>query len=414
MTVASSYLGFVRNHGRLLAFGFLMTFFSSMGQTYLIALSGGAVREAFDLTVGEFGGLYSAATLASALTLPWVGRLIDRADLGRFAVAVSLGLAAACLLMASAAGPAMLLAALFALRLTGQGLMTHTAMTGLARRAGVGRGKALSIGALGFPAGEALFPPLVVLAIGALGWRGTWISLALLVAGIVPAAVRLLLSPEDRLPPAPAEGGASADGDGGHAERSWTTAAILRDPRFLAFLPALIAPGLINTGVFFHQVPLVAAKGWPISWFAAGFTVYAASSVAAAFAAGPLVDRVGALRVMPALLVPLSAGLLTLGLVDAPAAAPAFMALAGITAGINNIVTTAVWVELYGERNLGTTRSLAASVMVFSTALSPALFGILLDLGTGFSSLLLGCAVGAVAASGLSLAPVLLSRRRAG
>lgn len=93
---SSSYLGFVRDHGRLLAFGFLMTFFSSMGQTYLIALSGGAVREAFDLTVGGFGSLYSAATLASALTLPWIGRLIDGADLGRFAVAVSFGLAAAC------------------------------------------------------------------------------------------------------------------------------------------------------------------------------------------------------------------------------------------------------------------------------------------------------------------------------
>lgn len=135
--------------------------------------------------------------------------------------------------------------------------------------------------------------------------------------------------------------------------------------------------------------------------------------MAAGFAAGPLVDRVGALCVMPAFLLPLSAGLLALGLVDAPAAAPAFMALAGITAGINNVVATAVWVELYGEGSLGRTRSLAASVMVFSTALSPALFGVLLDLGTGFATLLLGCAAGAAAASLMALLAVLPPGRRA-
>ncbi len=74
---------FLRDNARWLAGGFLLTFFSSFGQTFFIALSAGQIRGEFDLSHGEFGTLYMAATLASALTLPRLGRIVDRIPVSR-------------------------------------------------------------------------------------------------------------------------------------------------------------------------------------------------------------------------------------------------------------------------------------------------------------------------------------------
>jgi MFS family permease len=412
---ASAYLSFIVGHSRVLAFGYLLMLFSSMGQTFMIALSGGAIREALNLTSGSFGSIYSAATLCSALCLPWVGRLIDRIDIRYYTVMVSLGLAASCLLMSSAHHVAILALALFGLRLCGQGLMTHTAMTGLARNTGSARGKALGFGSLGLSTAEALLPSIVILALGAFGWRAVWLAFAVILLAVVPtAALRLM-----RIRSKPVEKSALSDSPSApgtkpwedRTARVWTTREILRDPRFLAVLPALIAPGFINTAVFFHQVALVSAKGWALSWFATGFTAYAVTTVTTLLLAGPMIDRVGTLRVMPLFLLPLAAGLLLLAAGQTPVLVIPFMICVGLTNGITNIVSTAVWVELYGMASLGTTRSLASSVLVFSTALSPALFGVLLDLGVGFGALLSGCAIGAMIASALCLLPLRYSRQ---
>ncbi len=412
---ASAYLSFIVGNSRVLAFGYLLMLFSSMGQTFMIALSGGAIREELNLTSGSFGSIYSAATLCSALCLPWVGRLIDRIDIRYYAVMVSLGLAVSCLLMSSAYHVAILALALFGLRLCGQGLLTHTAMTGLARNTGSARGKALGFGSLGLSTAEALLPSIVILALGAFGWRMVWLAFAVILLAVVPtAALRLMRTrsrSEDKsaLSDSPSAPGTKPWED--RTARVWTTREILRDPRFLAVLPALVAPGFINTAVFFHQVALVSAKGWALSWFATGFTAYAVTTVTTLLLAGPMIDRVGTLRVMPLFLLPLAAGLLLLAVGQTPVLVIPFMICVGLTNGITNIVSTAVWVELYGMASLGTTRSLASSVLVFSTALSPALFGVLLDLGVGFGALLSGCAIGAVIASALCLLPLRYSRQ---
>ena len=56
-------LSFLRDNLRWISGGFLLTFFSSFGQTFFIGLSGEELRAKFDLTDGEFGGLYMIATI---------------------------------------------------------------------------------------------------------------------------------------------------------------------------------------------------------------------------------------------------------------------------------------------------------------------------------------------------------------
>ena len=49
---------FLRDNARWISGGFLLTFFSSFGQTFFIGLSGEELRAKFDLSDGEFGGVY--------------------------------------------------------------------------------------------------------------------------------------------------------------------------------------------------------------------------------------------------------------------------------------------------------------------------------------------------------------------
>ena len=117
------YFQFVARHRRFLAFGFLLAFFSSFGQTYFVALFSADIRATFSLSHGGFGFVYSASTLAAGLCLIWLGRRLDNVDLWLYSVVISAALIGACFLFAVVPSVALLYVALFGLRLVGQGLM---------------------------------------------------------------------------------------------------------------------------------------------------------------------------------------------------------------------------------------------------------------------------------------------------
>jgi len=96
-----SFLPLIKSEWRLLLFGFVMTFGSSLGQTYFIGLFGGEMRGDLGLSHGDFGAIYSSATLASAVMLLWTGSLIDRLDLPHYSYLVVTGLTVGCLIMRS-------------------------------------------------------------------------------------------------------------------------------------------------------------------------------------------------------------------------------------------------------------------------------------------------------------------------
>lgn len=407
------YLPFVAANPRFLAFGVLATLFSSFGQTFFIALFGGELRAAFDLTHGDFGALYSGATLASGLTLMWVGRLIDRVTLARYTLAVCLALACACLLMGAVASAAMLAVAFFALRLTGQGLLSHLSMVAMARQFVATRGKAVSIAALGHPAGEAVFPVVAVALMGVLGWRGAWLLFGgLLLAGLAPLMLWLLRG-------AALDAGAKASADEAAARRrrpgDKALGQVLRDPVFYAVMVCMLAPAFITTGLFFHQVALAEAKGWSLSWLAACFIGFAATQSLGGLGSGTLIDRFGAPRLLPVFMLPLAAACATVGTFDHPATAIAYLAFAGATAGAGLSLLAALWAEVYGVTHLGAIRGVVQAAMVLATAAAPGLFGWLLDSGVGFGAIAFGCAGYAAGASTFlaMLRPALVERARA-
>ena len=399
------FLQLLRQQAPLLGFGALFCFTSSFGQTFFIAVFGGAIRDAFGLGHGSFGAAYSLATLASAITLIWLGKLVDRMATARLTALVVVGLALASLAMSLTAGIVTLAIAFYGLRLFGQGMATHIAISTMAKRFSAARGRAISIATLGIAASETVMPPAAVLAVE-LGWRWGWRAFAaLLLLAILPLLVGLLRRADRRpviedatvgTPPPPV--------------RSRRQSEVLRDWRFWLLLPGLLSSSVLVTGVFFHHVHIVETKGWSLGLFAATFTIYALGAVASSLSSGWLVDRLGARRPLIVFPLILAWGCLLLAASDAFAAGIAMMLLFGIVSGGQSTTTSALWAELYGTEHIGAIRSLAMAIMVLGSAVSPIIFGAVFDQGVSVEAVAVASALYA-ALAGMLFVPALKTPR---
>lgn len=387
-----------RTAAPLLAFGAASAFLSSPGQTFFIAVFIPFFGVAFGVSAGELGALYMGATLGAACLLPLVGPWIDRLDLKLFTSLTLAALALACAVTAMAAGPLGLFAGFLLLRLTGQGLMSHIAVTSVSRYFAARRGRALAVVAMGFPLAEAVAPGAALALISAAGWREAYaIVAAVIVVAAAPALIALVRGrPDFTRPPAGA--------DAAREPRPVRAAAriLARSPYFWLALPVLLYLPLTSTALIFHIQALAALKGWSRELVALAFVGYALGHVGGIALSGELVDRLTAKRILPIMNAPLLAGLCVLALFNQPATLFAFLALLGITAGLTQTSVGAMWAEVYGVERLGAIRSLAVMLMVAGTALGPALIGAALDREAGVAAIALALAAAGAGAGALA------------
>ncbi len=373
------YIKFFLNNKRLISFGFILTFFSSFGQTFLLSLYVPKIMDDFQLSNSYFGGLYAVATVGSALMLIYFGKLIDNTDLRKYTTWSAVLLMASCMIMAFSSHVAMIFIGLLGLRFSGQGLLSHISSTTISKFFDKTRGKALSITSLGYSSGEGLFPVLVSLIIAYAGWRNSLLTNS--------AAVALLLIPfiwfvfpksrqED------SETGPRADGD------EFSRRRLLKDkPFYLLALNSIVLPFLV-TGLFFYQSTLADFKNWDIEWLSFCFLGFAIGRSVFSLLSGRLIDKYSAVRLLPLYLLPFLTGLLVLLLVEHIYAGLIYLFLTGVSVGLAATVKTAAIAEIYGSANLGGIRSVFSTLMVLGTALSPLFFGLLIDGGYSFSYIL--------------------------
>ena len=368
----SGYIPFALRNARLLAFGFLMAFASTFGQTHFVGVFSPSIETEFGLSHTEWGAIYMAGTLASAALLPFSGRLIDRMSVRTYAIVVLLGMAAACFAIAVVPAAWTLVVVIFLLRQFGQGLCQHTAVTGMVKSFDRDRGKAVAIAILGFPAGRAFLPVLAVAAIAVIGWR--WSYMACGIAGLlmIPMVMWLLpgRSAGKLAVPTSTESGTTGDRRLGE---------MLRDPFFFLMLPALMAPAILETAMNFHQLTIAGMKGWSAEWVTGGYAVFAATTLVVSMFAGDLADRIGASRLMPFGLLPLAAGVLVVAYGDHYVWAWVYLGCFGLTSGLMVTCVPLLLAEVYGTRHIGAIRSFAATVSVFGSALAAPLLGLGLD-----------------------------------
>ena len=397
---------FLRANARWIGGGFLLTFLSSFGQTFFISLSSDELRAEFALSHGEFGGIYMLATLASAASLPFIGRIVDWLTVRATVLVIVPALAVACLLMAIVPSVTVLVLAIYGLRLFGQGMMTHTAMTAMGRWYAAQRGRAVSLVALGHQVGEMALPlAFVAVAAAGLGWRGTWIACALLLLVLgLPVASGLLA--RERTPR-----GTTASHAGSSAA-DWTRRQVMGDPLFWVAMTGILAPPFIGTTIFFHQDYLVALNGWSPVAFASGFVLLGATTITSGLVTGALVDRFSAVGLLPIFLLPLAASCAVIGLAGGEWSIFAFFFLLGVSYGVSQTLFGAIWPEMYGTRHLGSIRSGIVAMMVFATAAGPGVTGWLIDTGVSLPVQMRWAALYCVLGAGILLVVSRAARRR--
>ncbi|MGY8748037.1 MAG: MFS transporter [Pirellulales bacterium] len=396
---------FAYRNARWLLGGLLLTFFSSFGQTFFISLFSGEIRESFQLSDGEFGAIYMAGTLASAVTLVGLGKTLDRFSVSAVSLCVICALALACLGMSIVNSWLLLLVVIYALRLFGQGMMTHTSQTAIGRWYDADRGRAISLTSMGHQIGEALFPSVVLVLLGLYEWRIAWRICAVALVVVALPTIVLLMRVEHQPDIDPHQELENKVPD-------WTRGQVIRDGVFWVLCLGILAPAFIGTSVFFHQVRIVESKGWSSSVFALSFLVLSMTTIFFTLVAGLLVDRYRARRILPAFLLPLGLACLVLSFGRTPWSIYGFMFLLAISYGFSSAIFGTIWPETYGTGHLGAIRAVAVAAMVFASAIGPGITGWCIDRGIGFDFQLLVMAGYCLFAAMAMVAAVRILERR--
>ena len=373
-----TFLRFVRTNWLFLLAGFTLTVTSSYGQTFFISLFAGQIMADFGLTDGQWGGIYTLGTAASAITMVWAGTLVDRFRVRALGTLVLLALAVACLFMAMVPNAGLLVLAIFFLRLFGQGMSSHLATVAMARWFVASRGTALSVASMGFAVGQAVLPIVFVALLMTTGWRTLWVVAAGIVLLTVPLMTVLLR--QERTPQSMAKDEQASGMRGLH----WTRGQVLRHPLFWAMVPALLGPPAWGTALFFQQVHLTEVKDWPMAGFVALFPLYTAVIIAATFGTGWAVDRFGTGRIVPFYMLPFALGFALMAGAQSLFAAGIALVVLGVGQGMQSTLPAAFWAEFFGTRHIGSIKAAAAAIMVLGSAIGPGVSGLLIDWGVDF------------------------------
>ena len=361
---------------KVILFGFIFTFFSSFGQSYFLGLFNSSIRDALSITHGQFGSIYASATLCSSLLLIWVGKKIDDVNIFKFALFVIILLSFACFFFSKVSSVFLLFIAIFLMRFSGQGMMSHTASTTISRYFTRTRGRALSISWFGLSSAEFIMPVLMVYLLTIIDWQNLWLIFSITVLIILPIASFLLIKNLNL------DSREASDENIKEVEiKQWSRREVIKDYRFYIISLNMLAMPWIFTGFAVFQSFIQTSKGWGPYVIAQSFMSYSILSVLTLFLSGFLIDKFTSRKLLIYMNIPLLFSVVVLYFFDTPITAFLFLGLVGISNGFANILGSSTWAELYGVKYLGSIKALTTALMVFATAFGTALFGLLIDLG---------------------------------
>jgi len=364
---------------KVIIFGFIFTFFSSFGQSFFLGIFNSSIREDLSITHGQFGTIYSSATLLSSFVLIWVGKKIDDINIFKFALFVILLLSFSCFFFSKISSIVILFIAVFLMRFSGQGMMSHTATTTISRYFTKSRGKALGTGWYGLSSAEFILPVLMIYLLTITDWRNIWFAISLGVLIILPIFSFFLvkdLKLDERET-------SSEENSKDQNIKQWTRKEVIKDYRFYIICSNMLAMPWIATGVFVFQSFILSSKNWGPYIIAQSFMAYSVMTVITLFFSGLLIDKFSSRKLLIYMNIPLLLAALTLIYFDNPISSFFFLGLIGISNGFANVLGSSTWAEIYGVKHIGSIKALTTALMVFATAFGTALFGFLID--NGFS-----------------------------
>ena len=362
---------------KVIVFGFIFTFFSSFGQSFFLGIFNTSIRETLSITHGQFGSIYASATLCSSLLLIWVGKKIDDINIFRFAIYVTLLLSFSCFFFSKISSVVFLFIAIFLMRFSGQGMMSHTATTTVSRYFTKSRGRALSICWFGLSSAEFIMPVLMVFLLSITTWQNIWTIIAIIILFFLPIASFFLVKKVNLDTREKTEGEEFKEAN----IKQWKRIEVLKDYKFYIVSMNMLAMPWIATGVFVYQSFISSSKNWGPFVIAQSFMSYSVFSVLTLLISGFLIDKFTSRKLLIFMNIPLFLSTFVIIYFNAPITAFVFLGLIGISNGLANVLGSSTWAEIYGVKHIGSIKALTTALMVFSTAFGTALFGILIDIG---------------------------------
>ena len=362
---------------KVILFGFIFTFFSSFGQSFFLGLFNNSIRNELSISHGQFGSIYASATLLSSFVLIWVGKKIDDINIFKFAFCVILLLSFSSFFFSKISSISLLFFAIFLMRFSGQGLMSHTATTTISRYFTKSRGKALSTSWFGLSTAEFILPVLIIFLLSKLDWKIIWILISVSVIIFLPITSYFLVKNLDfdsretikdnnlKLPDI----------------KNWKRIEVIKDYRFYIICANMLAMPWIATGTFVYQSFILSSKNWGPYIIAQSFMAYSIFSVITLIISGILIDKFTSRKLIIYMNIPLLISVFVIYYFNHSFTAFVFLGLIGISNGLANVLGSSTWAEIYGVRYIGSIKALTTALMVFATAFGTALFGYLIDIG---------------------------------
>jgi len=362
---------------KVIIFGFIFTFFSSFGQSFFLGLFNAPIRNELGITHGQFGNIYATATICSSVILIWIGKKIDDYRIFYYSFFVIILLFLSSLFFSFINSIYFLAVAIFLMRLSGQGLMSHASTTTISRFFERSRGKALSTIWLGLSTAEFILPVLITYFFLIYSWRTVWQGIAILIILLLPFVIINTIK--------------SVKLDTREIEinsknkkikiKSWRRTDVIKDYRFYIVSLNMLAMPWLATGIFVYQSFISDSKMWAVYTIPKAFMVYSITSIVTLFLSGFLVDKFTGRKLILFMNIPLLLAMFVLFKFNHEFFAYIFLGLVGVSNGLANILGSSTWAEIYGVKYIGSIKALTTAFMVFSTAFGTAVFGFFIDLG---------------------------------
>ena len=371
---------------KVIIFGFIFTFFSSFGQSFFLGLFNAPIRNELTITHGQFGSIFALATIISSLTLIWIGKKIDEHSLIRYSFFVILLLSFSSFYFSNINNIYLLFFGIFLMRLSGQGLMGHTATTTVSRFFNKTRGKALSFTWLGLSSSEFILPVLITFLLTILSWEKVWVIISIFTILFLPIVVINTIKTINF--------DSREEGENNKFDfkiKHWKRIEVIKDYRFYIVASNLLAMPWIATGIFVYQSFISESKLWDVFAIPKAFMAYSITSIITIFVTGILIDKFTSRKIIPYMNIPLICAMIVLYLGSGEVYSFALLGFLGISNGLSNLLGSSTWAEIYGVKYIGSIKALTTSLMVFSTAFGTALFGFLIDREFSIETIALIC-----------------------
>ena len=340
------------------------------------------MEQELNISRTEFGLAGSLRQVAGAFSSPWVGRLIDRHGV-RYLLPLATLVGCLCLGLIAFIDSGWQLLLLFSIiglvGMLGPGqLLTTVPVTKWFVNL---RPRAISLMSLGIPAGALIFMPLTQTMIEELGWRYTWIALALLgVLVICPLAVLWMRrSPEDhgQLP----DGLSSEQQEQQEAldEAQWALAEARKTRVFwqLAFAMGMVAFAISTVAL--HRLPEFVDKGLDPMHVGLAIAWDAVLAGVATYYLGVVGNRMP-VRIAGFLgFTLLSIGVVLHIFVSGIATLLIAMSIWGFGVGAMMYVSNLVWAEYFGRDNVGAIRGFVTPITLLLGASGAPIAGLVFD-----------------------------------